>query len=406
MVALVATIAAAPAAGAVSGSTTLALSGPAAKALRSSGVRIAPVKPATGGKQRIALPVRAGLAGASTTVLTHRGGILLRRRGETARLSKLRLVLGKRSRLSAKLGGRSIDFFAVPGGASRSVDPVAGTVRLGGSRLRLTRAGARAIGAALASPAGNRAGSSAQRPALAVQPGHFGGLWTRAAGLTAAGATPNLGGDALSAARCPLPNGPGPAPESPPPVATPPPGATEIGGASIEWRVRESFIRYIATGEGTSVSGGATAAPPVLLSGASVPLSYDFSFPFADGWHDSGANPVDPGDDTAVIQFGGGLRFHYSGHGIDLSTAQPEIEIAGGGSRAIFTVSEGGDPGQRQVLVNLDLSRAAAIQASGGTYTYERVPAAIPSGTASSVFADFYAPGAEFGCFTVTYTTS
>ncbi len=57
------------------------------------------------------------------------------------------------------------------------------------------------------------------------------------------------------------------------------------------------------------------------------------------------------------------------------------------------------------MLVNLDLSRAAAISASGSTHTYERVPGAIPSGTASSVFAGFYAPGTEFGCFTVSYST-
>ena len=364
------------------------------------------MKPAKGNAQRIVLPVRGGLAGTSTTALTHGGAISLRYRGRSARLSKLRLGLGKRSRLSAKLGGRSVDVFALPGGRNRSVDPLAGTVDLSGSRLNLTGAGAKAIAAQLTPAPGRRASSSAQtQTSPTVKPGHFGGLSTRASGLTAGGSPTPQGNDALSPSGCPLPSGAGPAPEDPPPVATPPSGALDVTSASIDWHVRESFIRYINTGEGTSVSGGATADPPVLLPGASASLTYDFHFPFAKGWHHPGANPADPADDTAGIYFGGAVRFLYSGHGIDLTTAEPEIEIAGGSSRAIFSVTEGADPASRQVLVNLDLNRAAAISASGNTYTYERVPGAVPSGTASSVFAGFYAPGTEFGCFTVRYQT-
>jgi len=404
---VVAGTAMAPAAHGASGATTLILSGAAAKSLRAAGVQIAPVKPAKGNAQRIVLPVRGGLAGASTTVLTHRGAISLRYRGRSARLSTLRLVLGKRSRLSAKLGGRNIDVFALPSGRNRSVDPLAGTVSLSGSRLKLTGAGARAIATQLVPASGRRASSSAQaQTSPAVEPGHFGGLSTRASGLTTGGSPAPLDNDALQPSGCPLPSGAGPAPEDPLPVATRPPGAVDIVSATIDWHVRESFIRYINTGEGTSVSGGATADPPVLLSGASAPLTYDFHFPFAEGWHDAGANSADPADDRAAIYFGGAVRFLYSGHEIDLTTAEPEIEIAGGGSRAIFSVQEGADPAKRQALVNLDLSRAAAISANGSSYAYERVPGAVPSGTASSVFAGFYAPGTEFGCFTVRYATS
>ena len=169
--------------------------------------------------------------------------------------------------------------------------------------------------------------------------------------------------------------------------------------------MRESFIRYIATGEGTSASGGATAEPPILLPGVSAALSYDFHFPFAGGWLDSGADPASPADDTAALYFSGGLRFQYSGHGIDLLTTAPEIELAGGASRAIFAVSDNGGAAQRQVLVNLDLSRAGAISRSGNSYVYDRVPGAIPAGTATSTFAGFYAPGTDFGCFTVAFST-
>ena len=88
------------------------------------------------------------------------------------------------------------------------------------------------------------------------------------------------------------------------------------------------------------------------------------------------------------------------------ATAEPEIEIAGAKSRAIFAIAESGGAPQRQVLINLDLSRAAAISASGDSFTYERVPGAIPSGTATSTFAGFYAPGTDFGCATVSFTTA
>lgn len=405
-VAVAALLVAPPAHGA-GGATTLLFDGPAAESLREAGVRIRPARPATGGANRIVLPIAAGLAGSDTTLLTHRGSIVLSALGgRQARLAKPRLLIGKRSFLSARLGGEEIDFFKILGRPTATADPAGGVVELSGLRLKLTRAGARSIAARLNPPShARRRGRHAQRP-LAVRPGRFATLSARATGLLATGGsnTPSGGGQAQQSTGCPLPSGAGPVPEDPLPVATRPPGAVDVAAATIEWQVRESFIRYIATGEGTSVSGGASADPPVLLPGASAPLSYGFRFPFAGGWHDAGANPADPADDMAAIEFGGAVRFLYSAHGIDLTTAEPELEIAGARSRAIFAISESGGAAERQVLVNLDLSRAAKIEASGSTYTYERVPGAIPAGTAGSVFAGFYAPGTEFGCFTVSYT--
>lgn len=376
---------------AASGTTTLSFAGPAAKALRESGVKIRPVKPARGSGSRLELPIAAGLAGDETTLLRQLGGIRLRARGgKQLRLTGLRLTLGDRSRLGAKLGGSTINLFRVSG-RRRGIDPGAGTIALSRLRLRLTGAAARAIGDRLGTP---------------VQKGRFGTMSVRASGLT--GATPAAAntGQAPGSNGCPLPSGAGPAPEEPLPVAVRPAGAVDVTGASIDWHVRESFIRYIASGEGTSVSGGASADPPVLAPGTSTALSYDFHFPFASGWNDSGPNPLDAGDDSAAIYFGGAVRFHYSAHEIDLVASDPEIEIDGGSSRAIFSVAEGAGSPRRQVLVNLDLSRAAAVSVNGSTHTYERVPGAIPAGTATSTFAGFYAPGTEFGCFTVSYTTS
>ncbi|HEX5929677.1 MAG TPA: HtaA domain-containing protein [Solirubrobacterales bacterium] len=381
---------------AADGETKLKLDGPAANALRAQGVRITPIKPAKGGNRAVSLPVAAGLAGSKTTLLRQRGGLELTAPGNrSARLTSLRLLIGKRSLVEAKLGGEQIDLFKVMRGGRRDVDPGSGRVQLTGLRLKLTRgaAGALARQLALAPVPARRFGTLASR---------LSGLARGDSGKPGTGGGPG-GGESSNA--CPLPSTAGPPAESTPPPAVRPLGALDVTSASIRWRVRESFIRYIATGEGTSVSGGASADPPVLLPGASTPLSYDFRFPFAEGWLDPGANPGSPADDTAALHFDGGVRFQYSGHGIDLLTSDPEIELAGADSRAIFSISDNGGVAQRQVLVNLDLSRAAAIAQSGNSYTYERVPGAIPSGTASSVFAGFYAPGTDFGCFDVSFST-
>ncbi len=374
-------------------STTLKLDGPAAQSLRDQGVRIAPVKPGSGSGQRVVLPIAAGLAGTSTTLLRHRGTISLQAGKQKLRLGKLTLVLGRDPRMTAELGGADIDLFRVLRGGRRDVDPVGGSVALGKLRLKLTPAAARALAGRLGLDQ--------------LLPGRFGTLSSNVTGI-AAGGSPS--GTKTPAAQqstaCPLPSGAGPAPEDPLPVAIRPPSATDISAATIDWQVRESFIRYIGTGEGTSVFGGASADPPVLAPGASAALSYGFHFPFAgDSWHDAGANPADPADDSALVRFGGAVRFHYSGHEIDLTTAEPEIEIAGAKSRAIFSISESAGAPQRQVLINLDLSRAAAIRASGNSFVYERVPGAIPAGTASSTFAGFYPPGTDFGCATISFTS-
>jgi len=381
---------------AISGTTKLKLDGPAADAVRKQGVSIAPIKPASGGAQQIKLPVAAGLAGSTTTLVRQRGGIMFSGEEGNARLGKLRLLLGKRSLLSAKLGGEEIDLFKVLGGTRRNVDAANGSVRFDNLRLKLTRAGARV----LADELGLRS-----LPAR-----RFGTLSTQLTGLTSSdsgkpGGSSTPSGPAQQSNACPMPSGAGPASDGTPPEAIRPPAAVDITGATIGWHVRESFIRYIATGEGTSPTGGASADPPVLLPGASAALSYDFHFPFAGGWLDSGADPANPADDRALLRFSGGLRFLYSGHGIDLLTASPEIELNGGASRAIFAVAEDGGAAQRQVLVNLDLSRASSISHSGSSYVYDRVPGAVPAGTASSTFAGFYAPGTDFGCFTVAFST-
>jgi hypothetical protein len=382
--------AAAMAPAAVAGRAVLDLNGAAAKVLRASGVRIAPLGSASGGARRIVLPVRAGLVGSTTTVLRLGGGISLSAGKRKLGLTGLRLTLGRRSIVAAKMGGEGLDLFHVPKGGKREIDPARGSLRLSGLRLKLRRPAARAL---------------VERLRLEQRlPLGFGVLSATEEGLLPG--SPPAAKPVAGTAGCPAPSSAGPAPEEPLPLATRPPGAIDITAATISWDVRESFIRYVNSGEGTSVFGGAVAAAPEVRPGSSTPLTYGFGFPFANGWHDPGANLGDPADDRAAVYFSGGVRFLYSAHEIDLQTSAPEIEIGGGASRAIFTIADGEAAPERQVIVNLDLGRAAAVQTSGPTITYERVPGAIPAGTATSVFGGFYAPGTDFGCFTVSYSTA
>lgn len=389
------TAAAAPAAAAPDGHGALELNGAAAQALRADGVGIAPLGVADGGARRVVLPVRAGLVGSSVTVVRLGGGISFTHGKRRLKLSGLRLTLGRRASVRGKLGGESLTLFQVLRGGQREVDPTRGSVRLGDLRLKLPRPIAREI---------------TERLQLKRSlPRGFGTLSVTKEGLMQGGGSPSSPAgptNKAGATSCPLPSTAGPAPEEPLPVATRPAGAVDITAATVSWDVRDSFIRYINTGEGTSVFGGAGAGAPEVRPGSSTPLTYTFGFPFASGWHDPGANPVDPADDRAALNFAGGVRFLYSSHGIDLRTSAPELELAGGASRAIFAVAEGEAAPEREVIVNLDLARAASVQAGGNTVTYERVPGAIPSGTATSVFAGFYAPGTDFGCFTVSYSTA
>lgn len=382
----------APAAPAVAapGQAALEIGGPAAQTLRAEGVKIAPLGAAKGGAKRIVLPVRTGLVGTTATILRFGGAVSLRRGKQALRLSDLRLTLGRRNGLAGKLGGEASGLFRVLKGGEREIDPARGSARLSGLRLRLSRPAARALAAKL---------GLERRPA-----GVFATLSAADADLPQAGSTATPKAEEKSTA-CPLPSTAGPAPEEPLPVASRPPGAVDVTAAGLDWNVRDSFIRYINAGEGTSVFGGAAAAPTEVRPGSSLPLTYRFGFPFASGWVDTGANPSDPADDRAAVYFGGGVRFLYGAHGIDLRTSAPEVELGGGASRAIFSVAEGEAAAERQVIVNLDLGHAAAVQQSGGTVTYDRVPGAIPSGTATSTFAGFYAPGTDFGCFTVSYST-
>jgi len=143
-----------------------------------------------------------------------------------------------------------------------------------------------------------------------------------------------------------------------------------VVSATITWHVRESFVDYINSGGGTTTENGATQEG-----------TYDFHFPFRNGWRDG---------NTAAVYYTGRVNFRFPSHGIDMQAEDPEIELNGANLRAIFRMD-----GKREVLIKLHPDQAVSHTTSpdGKTITYEQIPGTVPGGTGDSVFAGFYCPG-------------
>jgi hypothetical protein len=298
------------------------------------------------------------------------------------RISSLKLVVRKGSVpvVNASVGGLGIRLFNVRGGR-RTIDPADGVLNLRDGSARLTRVSARRLSRLLGLRGTER-----------LKAGH---LWGR---LSVFAARNDKSDDPVA--------------ETPvePPFLERPPGAADIASASIEWRVRESFIRYVAVGAGTSVADGATAGETEAIGGA-APLVYSFGFPFTEGW-------ASPDSGPAAIHGSGKVGFRHCRNTINFTVADPEIELNGDAdSRLIFRV-DGTDgtafPNSRAVMVQL-IPSLATRTTDGSTTTLSGIPGYIPQ-AATGIFADFYqpfpgsvdAPGAElsrFGSVTVSYAT-
>jgi hypothetical protein len=357
-----AALAAAPAAGQGTGTTTIAPKGKAVKTLRSQGVRIGTFGPARARRGRLVLPVEGGLV-SSTATLNQNGGLRLTRRAGGKRrrvdLKRLQLRLGRESKIVGYIGTSRFTLFSVKAPASRlRLSAANGSASLKGGRLSLTRRAGKAIKRRLRLRSGSGPGGG---------PG---------------------GGPPVS----------GPVGNEPPYLARPA-GAVDVTSASIDWHVRPSWIRYVpvndpfggATGEGPTPTGecGEPSEP-------AHPDVYEYHFPFAHGWYHQPSG-------TAAVYFTGGVNFKFQAHGIDLDTKDPEIEVNGASSRAIFRFDGRGDtnPGnKRGVLVDL---APGTPSVSGQSVTWDRMPGTIPEdGGSQSVFAGFYLPGERFGCVSLT----
>jgi hypothetical protein len=211
----------------------------------------------------------------------------------------------------------------------------------------------------------------------------------------------------------PVPSGP-PASvpiEGEPPVLARPATAVTVSGVQLSWMPRDSWVRYVSSaigaGEGVVPGAGATgvqstASPcPDRPSSSSVPLTYAVNFPAKESWYD-------PLTGQAGIYGTGNVAFRYTAHAINLTAAEPELEINGTSSRAIFRFSGTGGtpyPNQRVALETIETSGRPTISPDGRTMTYNLMRGRLtPDG--EKVFAGFYtAPSDnEFGCLSATFT--
>ncbi len=223
-----------------------------------------------------------------------------------------------------------------------------------------------------------------------------------------------------SAATGPGGGGAGPGPSAPPasvpiegepPLLARPSTAVTVGGVQLSWMPRDSWVRYVssAVGAGDGVVPGAGAialqstASPCLdrPSSSSVPLAYTVNFPPKESWYD-------PLTGQAGIYGTGNLAFRWAAHSINLTAAEPELEIDGAPSRAIFRFSGSGGtpyPNQRVALETLETTGRPTVSPDGKTLTYNLMRGRLtPDG--EKVFAGFYTAPTdnEFGCLSASFT--
>ncbi len=199
---------------------------------------------------------------------------------------------------------------------------------------------------------------------------------------------------------------------SEPPLLARPATAVDVSAVQVSWYPRDSWIRYVssgsAAGDGILLSGGATGFDsaasecPDRPSGSDAQLPYRVAFTPRASWFDAVSGSVG-------IYGQGAVTFRWKSHGIDLTAADPEIEINGAASRAIFRFQGHGStpyPNQRAALLSLDTGAGPAISDGGKTFTYGLVRGTLTA-DGVNVFAGFYTPpdNDEFGCVSVAFTT-
>ena len=137
--------------------------------------------------------------------------------------------------------------------------------------------------------------------------------------------------------------------------------------------------------------------------GEAGPYPYRFTYQPVRGWWDSASR-------TAALYYAGNVNFRFYAHGIDIDVKDPEIELNGAASRAIFRRNgRRSTPygNRRGVLVDLAPTTTVAPRCvtAGRTVTCGDIPATVPADAGQSVFAGFYQPGEAFGDISVSFTT-
>jgi hypothetical protein len=371
------------------GTATVTLDALSAAKLRAAGVSVSAASSAVRAASTITLPVTRASVGSGATLAA--GGRLTFRRGpRSATFTSLRITAsGTGVALSGVLGGRRTTLASGrPAAGALSVNRTTGAVALTKAKLTFGHLAARSLVRILK---------------LRRAPAGLGSLKLSAVGTT-------------------TPSGPST------PALPPSPTAVPVTSATIVWHVRDSFVQYVNSGEGTSVSGGATADPKgsgCTSAGAvnDAQLGYQFRFPFTRGTYDTATGRAD-------LQFAGTVNFRYSGHTIDLDMGDPLVTVAGGASvgsfrfsgrdgtslkptRSPFVALTPNAPEPKRCSVDpgpSGLGSAAGVTNADGTrtFTQDRMPGTITKdGAAIFDTAGFgYPPNDPFGWISVTYTVA
>lgn len=310
-------------------------------------------------------PVRSGSIDGNRTRARLAGGFtLVSPKGRQVRVGITRFVRnGATARLEGRVDGRAMTVFRVDGSSLR-VNPATSRVEVVGGRTVMS--------ASFASVAKQRAGLRQARNGLA-----WGSLYMTWIDEI----VPDV---------------------EPPPLPDPferPVAATDLAGATLTWRVRESWVQYVSSGDDPAALAPAIAGPEEEIT-PFPPLVYEFTFPFSGGWVEDGQDGVV----SASVKGSGGVSFRYCGNstvfkGINFEVRNPELEVEAGVWRLVFGV-EGidGTPftGSRAVVVQFDPSGVRPTEGAGGVTSWQHVPGSIPPG-AKGVFGGFYGVGAPFG---------
>lgn len=359
---------------------TLGGSGKAARSLAAEEIRTSASWPARKRGRRVTLPVRSVRVGKAATVGL-RGGIAFKAGKRSLRLKAFEAKLtASRATVTAKAGKRRVPVFVARLAKGRAkLDRSATTARLAGAKLALTPRGARLLRSKLA--AGGVSSGAIGRLRLGARPADSG--------------TPRSGELGQE-----------------PPLKARPATAVDVHDVSIDWYPRDSWVRYVSSGvgkrDGIHVGGGATKLPATLTSShpcsdvaysGSGSFEYGYRFTPRSGWYD-------PVSGAAAVYGSGSVRFVWASHQIDLAAANPEIELDGSSSRAVFAFTGQGDTAftdQRADLLSLALADQPEL--SGNRRTYTAVRGRLTT-NGQSVFAGFYPPpGDGFGCVTTSFTT-
>jgi len=312
--------------------TRIDLSGPAAQSFT-----VKAAKPATAAHRKVTLPPTQVAIKGSTATVQHGGTLTLRAGRRSLKLSDVQVTVGKRSALSAKVGGvrRTVATITAPA-TRRGVDP-AGTY-VTEAPLRLTAAFAKRLG---------------------VKPGRLGRIDLEAS--AAQEAAPDIPG-APSAPTVTGPPTPGGGTTAPRPAA-----AVTITGGTARWAPRPSWVNYLAS---SGEADGVSAQAPATYD----PQTLTYTFPITGGWFDAATG-------RAVIDTAGATNFRWTDHSLDLSFADWTFDFASATPKAVITVQRAsGSPkktiGTRQPVALVRLNGVTPT-ISGSTVTWTDVPMSL-----------------------------